>query len=117
MEKRSSKDTNRYEVYETSLFEKKKKDILKKDRSFSKSINDLVLEMESGVFKGESLGNGIFKERIAKQGKGKSGGYRVIYYVIWGKEAHLITAYDKSEISDIPKSDLVVLIKKLFNRQ
>jgi hypothetical protein len=113
MEKRSSKDTSRYEVYETSLFEKTKKSILKKDNSFGESINDLVVEIENGIFKGDNLGHGIFKERIAKQGKGKSGGYRVIYYVIWEKEAHLITAYDKSEISDIPKADLLALIKKL----
>jgi hypothetical protein len=113
MEKRDSKDTIRYEVYKTALFEKKKKDILKKDKSFGKSIDELVLEIEKGNFKGENLGSGIFKQRIAKQGKGKSGGYRVIYFVIWNKEAYLITAYDKSEISDIPKSVLVALVKKL----
>lgn len=106
----------RYEVYETSLFGKKKKVISKKDSSFGKSINNLVAELERGIFKGENLGSGIFKVRIAKQGKGKSGGYRVIYYVIWEKEAHLITAYDKSEIADIIKSDLVALIKKLIQQ-
>jgi hypothetical protein len=60
---------------------------------------------------------GARKLRVAKPGKGKSGGYRVITY--YGGEnipVFLLTAFGKSEKENLSKSEqnaLVVLTKQL----
>ena len=41
------------------------------------SICAAVKEMKDGLFDAD-LGGGLFKKRIAKQGKGKSGGFRTL---------------------------------------
>ena len=67
---------------------------------------------------GESYGGNIYKVRIAdkSKGKGKSGGFRVITYLIEetneGTEIYLITILDKSEESNIKKQDVEDLIKE-----
>ena len=60
-----------------------------------------------------------YKIRLASADKssGKSGGFRVITYLIDeqenGIEINLLLIYDKSEESSINKSELVKIIKKL----
>ena len=62
-------------------------------------------------------GGGIRKVRFAAQGKGKSGGIRVIYY--WMKDAHqiyMLVAYPKSKkdtLSDKETAILRMLVKEL----
>ncbi|MDR1949001.1 MAG: type II toxin-antitoxin system RelE/ParE family toxin [Spirochaetaceae bacterium] len=41
----------------------------------------MVNQLEAGQ-SGANLGGGVYKQRIARPGAGKSGGYRVIVYVI-----------------------------------
>jgi hypothetical protein len=52
------------------------------------------------------------------KGGGKSGGFRVITYLISEREdgidIHLITMFDKSEESNIQKETLVKIVKQLF---
>ena len=66
----------------------------------------------------KSYGKNIYKLRIAGEGKGKSGGYRIITYVLdvteESTDIHLITIFTKSEESTIKKADAVALIKKIF---
>ncbi|EIQ00232.1 hypothetical protein OpiT1DRAFT_04774 [Opitutaceae bacterium TAV1] len=59
---------------------------------------------------------GARKARCAAKGKGKSGGARIIYlYIQIADTIHLITAYTKSEASDIT-SDQKKAIRKLTNQ-
>jgi len=66
---------------------------------------------------GNSYGSNIYKVRLADEskGKGKSGGFRVITYVIEenaeSTDIYLITIYDKSEESYIDKDDILGDIK------
>ena len=71
---------------------------------------------------GNSYGSNIYKVRLADEskGKGKSGGFRVITYVIEenaeSTDIYLITIYDKSEESSIDKDDILEILrfKQLF---
>jgi hypothetical protein len=65
---------------------------------------------------GTSLGNNCYKIRISinSKGKGKSGGGRIITYLISEtKEIYLLTIYDKSELTSIQTSSLEKIIKSL----
>lgn len=41
------------------------------------SLKNAVIEIEKGMF-AINLGGGLYKKRIARKGRGKSGGYRTI---------------------------------------
>lgn len=65
---------------------------------------------------GTPLGNNSYKIRLAirSKGKGKSGGGRVITYLINNnKEVYLLTIYDKSELDNIDDKMLKNIIQSL----
>ncbi len=108
-------------VTPTPYFENKFKRLSKKFRSLAKDILALEDLLIADPTLGESLGAGMYKIRLANKdkGKGKSGGFRVITYLIKENdeenEIFLITIYDKSEEENIIKSDLVKLINDLLD--
>ena len=67
---------------------------------------------------GESLGAGLYKIRLASKskGKGKSGGFRIINYIISPSKEDIditiLTIYDKSEDSTMKKNVLVKMVKE-----
>lgn len=69
---------------------------------------------------GLSLGGGLRKVRIAREGGGKSGGYRTIY--VFGGVAvpiFLVTVFAKNEKDNLGRSEqaeLVALSKSLIDR-
>jgi hypothetical protein len=68
---------------------------------------------------GQDLGAGLFKIRLAvrSKGKGKSGGGRVVTYVLDDDQAvHLLTIYDKSELETISTSVLRELARELLGK-
>lgn len=105
----------------TDFFSKKTKPLIKKFHTLKQEILDLAEDLIENPFLGDDLGNGIRKIRLASKskGKGKSGGFRVVTYNLvevedeTSLEIHLILIYDKSEISDISKKDLLEIIKYL----
>ena len=67
---------------------------------------------------GFSLGGNLRKIRLAIQskGKGKSGGARVITYVVLVEDTiFLLAVYDKSDMENIPDDDLKSLVDELKN--
>jgi len=97
----------------TPIFEKYYKRYSKKYRSLPDDLLQLEEQLIQNPKLGVSLGDGLFKIRLAvkSKNKGKSGGFRVVTYLISENaedtDINLITIYDKSEISDIPKKDLL----------
>lgn len=72
----------------------------------------LEIEPESGT----PLGKNTYKIRISikSKGKGKSGGGRVITYIVTEfKEIYLLTIYDKSEFDNIDDKIIKEIIKTL----
>lgn len=112
-------------VKPTPEFKRDLKPLLKKYRTLKETIlkleNDLILD----PYLGESYGHKIYKVRIsdASKGKGKSGGFRVMYYHLNitedGIEILLLNIFDKSETSTIKKNNAVKLLdsilKEYFN--
>ena len=105
----------------TDFFSKKAKPLIKRFHTLKQEILDLAEDLIENPFLGDDLGNGIRKISLASKskGKGKSGGFRVVTYNLvevedeTSLEIHLILIYDKSEISDISKKDLLEIIKYL----
>ncbi len=108
-------------VIATPFFEKRFKKLAKIFPSLSNELNDLGNKLIKNPELGTSLGNGLFKIRLASKSKntGKSGGFRVITYLITetdeSVDINLIIIYDKSEISDIPKEELLKIVNEIFS--
>jgi hypothetical protein len=60
----------------------------------------VVEEMEDGIIHAD-LGGGVFKQRMARKGQGKSGGYRVIVLYKIGKLALFVHGFSKSDEDNI----------------
>lgn len=98
---------------ETSKFSKKLDSL--KGSDFIKSDYESVLleNPKSGdVIQGTG---GLRKLRLKSQGKGKSGGYRLLYlYIVLDEKIYLLGIYDKSEKIDL-NSDEKKQLKKLID--
>lgn len=100
-------------VIYSSHFVRKAKDLNKKHSSFKADLEALEQGLLVNPKQGDNLGAGLYKVRLAvkSKGKGKSGGYRVITYLV--SEANddiiinMLTLYDKSEESSIDKQRLL----------
>jgi hypothetical protein len=79
-------------------------------------LSELTSLLIANPTDGTSLGNNVFKIRISikSKGAGKSGGARVITYVVTEKkEIYLLTIYDKSELDTIDDYTLRKIIKSI----
>jgi hypothetical protein len=68
----------------------------------------VVADLEAGLFDAD-LGGGVFKQRIARTGEGKSGGYRTIVFFRSKERAFFVYGFEKSDRANITKDE-----KKLF---
>ena len=110
------------QVVPTELFEAKFKRLKKKFRTLQEEMKELISVLEETPATGESLGSGLYKIRLASKskGKGKSGGFRVITYLLTdtgeGTDIYLIMIYDKSEESSVKKDTLLKIVNALFEQ-
>ena len=105
-----------YSVIPIDKFKKEAKRLVKKYPSLKKELAELNELLISDPTIGTSLGNNIYKIRISIKSKksGKSGGARIITYVVTeNKEIYLLTIYDKSEFDTISDNTLRKIIKSL----
>lgn len=96
------------QVIETKGFLRVTKSIRKKDPEF---IKRAITEIEINHHNAIHLGRSVFKIRVARPNEGKSGGYRVFYYVTIGLAAYLLAALDKREAENLTKQDIEELFK------
>lgn len=85
--------------------------LAKKYRSIRKDIQPIITQLEAGELPGDRIAGidyTILKLRVKNSDikKGKSGGYRVIYYVKTTTNIILITIYSKSEREDISAKEI-----------
>ncbi|MCD6010232.1 MAG: hypothetical protein K0Q79_94 [Flavipsychrobacter sp.] len=98
----------------TAFFEKEANRLAKKYPSLAKDVLALIETLKTNPELGIPLGKGLYKIRIAirSKGKGKSGGARVITYILMNNETVYLTAiYDKSEQDSISTAVLLKLLK------
>lgn len=69
-----------------------------------------VRDAERGLVAAD-LGGEVIKQRIARQGEGKSGGFRTLIVFRTGKRAIFVHGFAKNERDNIGKDELVALKK------
>jgi mRNA-degrading endonuclease RelE of RelBE toxin-antitoxin system len=103
-------------VIPTTRFDKEVKPLLKRYVSLKNELLQLEQELIAHPRQGVALGQSIYKIRVAikSKGKGKSGGARVITYVVTNEnEIYLLSIYDKSDIDAVDLKSLREMIKSL----
>ncbi len=101
----------------TGHFLRKAKRLLNKYHTLESNLKALQKVLLINPKIGDNYGANIYKVRLADEskGKGKSGGFRVITYIIEETEEstdiYLITIFDKSEEASIDKEDIKKIIK------
>ena len=105
-----------FSVIPSDKFKKEAKRLIKKFPSLKKELTELSALLAAHPDSGTSLGNDTYKIRLAikSKHKGKSGGARVITYMITEqKEVYLLTIYDKSEFDIVDDKILRNIISSL----
>lgn len=88
-----------------------------KERIIDDSLKKAVEQLEAGKFDAD-LGGGVYKQRLARVGEGKSGGYRVLVCFRQGTRSFFMYGFPKSDRENITASerdDLKKLAKVLFS--
>jgi hypothetical protein len=104
-----------YSVYPTPDFKKFLKKLTKKYPSLKADLQGLIDTLREKPDSGIHLGHGIYKIRLAitSKRKGKSGGARVITFLVTkDQEVYLVYIYDKSQLENITKEQILELLKK-----
>ena len=107
-----------FEIFPTLRFKKEAKKLQKRFPSLKTDLKELETILQHNPEYGVDLGNNTFKIRLAikSKGKGKSGGARVITYLIYSnREIYLLSIYDKSDFSIIDDKTLKRLIAEIKN--
>jgi mRNA-degrading endonuclease RelE of RelBE toxin-antitoxin system len=97
---------------EASLtFKRNIRNLVKKYRSIRSDIEPIIKQLQNGELPGNQIsgiGYKVFKLRVKNSNiaKGKSGGYRLIYYCQTATGIILLTIYTKSEQTNITADDL-----------
>ena len=102
------------------IFDTRYKRFSKKIPSLNRELLELKKILLENPKSGVLITENTYKIRLASSDKnsGKSGGFRIITYLIDekedGVEINLMLIYDKSEESSITKSEIIKIIKKYF---
>ncbi|WP_277986037.1 type II toxin-antitoxin system RelE/ParE family toxin [Sphingobium yanoikuyae] len=82
----------------------------RKERITDTSLREAVERAESGLVDAD-LGGGVIKQRVARTGQGKSGGYRTLILFRQGDRAIFAFGFAKNSQANISKTDLTLLRK------
>ena len=101
----------------TRRFRRDIKRLRAKYRHVQQDVQTLITHLESGQLLGDRLQSvkyPVYKVRLKSSDlvKGKSGGYRVIYFVRTADKVFLITIYAKSEQTDINPDEIRRIIEE-----
>lgn len=80
------------------------------------ALREAVQRAEQGLIDAE-LGGGVFKQRIARKGRGRSKGYRTIILLRHGESAFFVFGFPKSQrdtISPDEEADFKAMAGSLF---
>lgn len=106
-----------YKIIPVDKFKKEAKRLIKKYPSLKAELLELNERLEQNPSIGTSLGNNTFKIRISIKSKasGKSGGARVITYLVNEQnEVYLLTIYDKADLDTVEDVTLKRLIQQII---
>ena len=94
------------EIAITPRFQRDLRELAKRYRSIRSDIQPLIDQLQAGEIPGDRIAGikyQVFKVRVKNSNiqKGKSGGYRVIYYLKNAQGIILTTIYSKSDLTDV----------------
>jgi len=97
------------------------RNLAKKYRSVRNDIQPVIAQLERGELPGDRISGisyDVFKVRVRNSDiqKGKSGGYRLIYYLKTENGIILLTVYTKSVQADIPADEITGIILEYQRR-
>ncbi|MEG4285684.1 type II toxin-antitoxin system RelE/ParE family toxin [Microcoleus sp. A006_D1] len=109
------------QVEAAPTFTRNLRNLAKKYRTIRNDIQPVVEQLERGELPGDrisGIGYDVFKVRVRNSDiqKGKSGGYRLIYYVKTENGIILLTVYTKSVQIDIPADEIIGIILEYQRR-
>jgi hypothetical protein len=99
-------------IIPTPEFKKSVKTLFKRYKLISKDLADLEKELQEDTHAGVDLGSGCFKIRLKNSSvpTGKSGGFRVIYFLRTQEKIYLLEIYSKSDLDNIDEKRLVEIL-------
>ncbi|MBP5973237.1 type II toxin-antitoxin system RelE/ParE family toxin [Brasilonema sp. CT11] len=114
-------DSPLIQVEVTGKFKRNLRILAKKYRSIRNDIQPIIEQLQSGELPGDQIpgvGYTIFKLRVKNSDiqKGKSAGYRLIYYLKTSTKIILVTIYSKSEQEDIAAEEIQQILAE-FEQQ
>ena len=100
-------------------FQKDIKRLGKKYPKIKTDLSPLIKQLENGETPGDAIqgvGYEVYKVRVRNSDvqRGKSGGYRVIYYVQTEDAVILLIIYTKSEIEDVDAGQILRAMDNLY---
>ncbi len=117
-----SSETPSIQILLTQRFKQDLKKLAKRFRSIRKDIAPLIDRIQQGETPGDRISGSkysVFKIRLRNSNisKGKSAGYRAIYYLKTQDTVVLVTIYSKSDQSDISNNLIETIIQQLEQDQ
>ena len=102
----------------TPEFKRNLRQLAKKYRRIRSDIQPIIDTLLSGELPGDRLqgvGFDVYKVRVRNSDvqRGKSGGYRIIYYLPTETSIVLITLYSKMEQQDIEVREIRIILQEL----
>lgn len=93
-------------IYENKPFAR----FARRNRIPVSALCEAVAAVQSGRADAD-LGSGVFKQRVARAGAGKSGGYRVLLILKLSEAAFFVHGFAKSEQNNIATKELSAIRK------
>jgi len=87
-------------IFENAWFRR----FARRERITDQTLRDAIANAEKGMIDAD-LGGNVIKQRIARPGQGKSGGYRTIIVFKKGDRAFFVYGYAKNELSNIDQGE------------
>ena len=113
---------SKIEIFFTPEFKRNVRALAKKYPHIHSDLQPLIDQLQSGEWVGDQVqgtGYTIFKVRIRNKdaARGKSGGYRIIYYVKTPMIVILVTIYSKTEQADISPAQIRKILAQLTEQE
>lgn len=99
-------------------FNRDMKHLKRKYPSITSEVRDLVIQLENDERPGDRISNinhEVYKVRLKNKSaeRGKSGGFRAIYYVWFQDRVSLLTIYSKSDKELVSNEEILALIEEI----
>ena len=106
----------------TDVFKRQVRDLAKQYRQIKLDLQPIFEKLKNGELIGEQIQKTsytVFKVRVKNSDiqKGKSGGYRVIYYVNSSTNILCILIYSKSEKDNVTATEIKKVIQEFYDEQ